>query len=58
MELQKTEAQLRFEVRTIWREEGRVDKYKDYPLGSFERGICLSEAQKIEFAEAYSHDPY
>lgn len=54
----KTESQLRFEVKLAWKEEGRLDAFKKYPLGSFERGICISEAQKIEFEEAYSHDPY
>jgi hypothetical protein len=58
MELPKTESQLRFEVRMAWREEGRIDKFKDYPLYSYERSICISEGQKIVFAEELSRDPY
>lgn len=50
----KTESQIRFEVRWLWKEEGRLDGYTQYPLGSFERSISISEAQKIRFDDEMS----
>ncbi len=45
--LHKSESQIRFEVRRLWIDEGRLDGYRKYPLDSFERSISISEAQKI-----------
>ncbi len=50
----KSETELRFEVRWLWKEEGRLDGYLKYPLGSFERSISIDEAQKIQFADVMS----
>ena len=53
-DLYAVEAHIRFQARQDWREEGRLDGYKQYPLESFERSIYLSEAQKIQFADEIS----
>jgi hypothetical protein len=51
---EKSESMIRFEVRMLWREEGRLDGYKQYPLGSSERSIAIDEAQKIAFEHEMS----
>jgi len=53
-DLNAVEAHIRFQARTDWREEGRLDGYKNHPLGSWERSVYLDEAQKIHFADERS----
>lgn len=53
-DLKTIEAHIRFQARMDWREEGRLDGYKQHPLDSLERTFYLSEAQKIQFAEEMS----
>lgn len=50
----KPESDIRFEVRWLWKEEGRLDGFNHYPLGSIERLIATDEAQKILFADEMS----
>ena len=52
--LQTIEANIRFQARQDWREEGRLDGYKSHPLESFERSVYLDEAQKIKFHDEMS----
>jgi len=53
-DLRSIEEHIRFQARQLWREEGRLDGHKQYPLGSFEKSIYLDEAQKIKFADMQS----
>jgi hypothetical protein len=53
-DIKSVEAHIRFQARQDWREEARLDGYKQYPLDSFERSTYLSEAQKIRFADQQS----
>ncbi len=52
--MKKSESQIRFEVRQLYRDEGVLDGYKQYPPNSFERSISISEAQKIAFEHEMS----
>lgn len=53
-DLKAIEAHIRFQARQDWREEGRIDGFREYPLDSFERGVYLDEAQKIKFHEDHA----
>ena len=51
--MSESESSLRFKVRNAYREDGRLDTYKEYPADSIERSICISEAQKIRFEDEF-----
>jgi len=53
-DLKTVELHIRFQARQDWREEARLDGFKQYPLDSFERSIYLDEAQHIRFADELS----
>jgi hypothetical protein len=53
-DLTAIEAHIRFQARQDWREEARLDGYRQYSLDSLERSIYLDEAQKIAFKDGES----
>ena len=51
-----SEQEIRFKARLDWRNEARLDGYKQYPLSSLERSWYISESQKILFDDGESNE--
>lgn len=51
---EETESSIRFKVRQAWRDEGRLNVHRDYPLDSWQRGVAIDEGHKIFFEDNVS----